>query len=125
MAPLTTARIRECIDTIEKSYEFLLSYAALGAENEAASKVGSQLRDYLQQTRSALDALAEGVGRVDAGGGNEKFLAIVAADAGRAKAVVGAVLRRPTISSHIVDNLNASAHVRTVLTDLFLLDELL
>ena len=35
------------------------------------------------------------------------------------------VLAQPAIGSQIVDNLNASTHVRTLLTDLFLLDEAL
>jgi hypothetical protein len=35
------------------------------------------------------------------------------------------VLAQPAISSQLVDNLNASIHVRALLTDLFLLDEAL
>jgi len=35
------------------------------------------------------------------------------------------VLAQPSIGSQLVDNLNASSHVRAVLTDLFLLDEAL
>ncbi len=33
------------------------------------------------------------------------------------------VLTQPTISSQLVDNLNASIHLRSLLTDLFLIDE--
>jgi hypothetical protein len=35
------------------------------------------------------------------------------------------VLAQPTISSQLVDNLNASIHLRALLTDLFLIDEAL
>jgi len=35
------------------------------------------------------------------------------------------VLAQPEIGSQLVDNLNASSHVRADLTDLFLLDEAL
>ena len=35
------------------------------------------------------------------------------------------VLAQPSISSQLVDNLNASIHLRALLTDLFLLDEVL
>ncbi len=35
------------------------------------------------------------------------------------------VLAQPSISSQLIDNLNASIHLRAVLTDLFLLDEVL
>ena len=35
------------------------------------------------------------------------------------------VLAQPSISSQLIDNLNASIHLRALLTDLFLIDELL
>jgi hypothetical protein len=35
------------------------------------------------------------------------------------------VLAQPSINSQLIDNLNASIHVRALLTDLFLLDEAL
>jgi hypothetical protein len=34
------------------------------------------------------------------------------------------VLAQPAISSQLVDNLNASLHLRALLTDVFLLDEI-
>jgi hypothetical protein len=35
------------------------------------------------------------------------------------------VLAQPAIGSQLIDNLNASIHVRALLTDLFLIDEAL
>ena len=35
------------------------------------------------------------------------------------------VLAQPSISSQLIDNLNASIHLRALLTDLFLIDEIL
>ncbi len=35
------------------------------------------------------------------------------------------VLAQPAISSQLIDNLNASIHLRALLTDLFLIDEIL
>ena len=35
------------------------------------------------------------------------------------------MIAQPSLSSQIVDNLNASIHVRALLTDLFLIDEIL
>ena len=46
-------------------------------------------------------------------------------DAGAALAAVRLVQAQPSISSQLVDNLNASIHLRALLTDLFLLDEIL
>jgi hypothetical protein len=46
-------------------------------------------------------------------------------DARDAQAAVRLVLAQPVISSQLVDNLNASIHLRALLTDLFLIDEAL
>ena len=46
-------------------------------------------------------------------------------DARDAHAAVELVLAQSSISSQLVDNLNASIHVRALLTDLFLVDEIL
>jgi hypothetical protein len=47
----------------------------------------------------------------------------VKADAVRARTAFRFVLAQRAIGSQVVDNLNATTHVRTLLTDLFLLDE--
>ena len=46
-------------------------------------------------------------------------------DADAAQAGLRVVLAQANISSQLVDNLNASIHVRALLTDVFLIDELL
>ena len=53
-------------------------------------------------------------------------LAIVAVGrlARDAQAALQLVLAQPAISSQLVDNLNASIHLRALLTDLFLIDEI-
>ena len=43
----------------------------------------------------------------------------------KAGAAIRLVLAQPAISSQLIDNLNASVHLRTLLTDIFLLDETL
>ena len=48
---------------------------------------------------------------------------VTSADAARAGAAVRIVLTQETISSQLIDNLNASSHLRALLTDLFLLDD--
>jgi hypothetical protein len=45
-------------------------------------------------------------------------------DAHDSLAAVELVLAQPTISSQLIDNLNASIHLRALLTDLFLLSEI-
>ena len=55
----------------------------------------------------------------------EAFVSVLDHDARNAGAAVRLVLAQPSIGSQLVDNLNASSHLRAVLTDLFLLDEAL
>jgi hypothetical protein len=53
------------------------------------------------------------------------FLAVLERDARDSLAAIQLVLAQPTISSQLIDNLNASIHLRALLTDLFLIDEIL
>ena len=53
------------------------------------------------------------------------FIRVIDGDARHAQAAVQLVLAQPAISSQMVDNLNASIHLRALLTDLFLVDEVL
>ena len=54
----------------------------------------------------------------------DAFIALLGRDANDARAAIGLVLAQPSINSQIIDNLNASIHVRALLTDLFLIDEI-
>jgi hypothetical protein len=53
------------------------------------------------------------------------FFEVLSRDAGDSLAAMELVLAQPAISSQLIDNLNASIHLRALLTDLFLVDELL
>ena len=55
--------------------------------------------------------------------GYASFITAVTSDAEKAQGALRVVLARPGISSQLVDNLNASIHLRALLTDLFLIDE--
>ena len=46
-------------------------------------------------------------------------------DARDASTAIRLVLAQPAIGSQLIDNLNASIHLRALLTDLFLIDEAL
>ena len=46
-------------------------------------------------------------------------------DARDSLAAIELVLAQPVISSQLIDNLNASIHLRALLTDLFLVSEIL
>ena len=50
------------------------------------------------------------------------FRTVLEEDAQKARAAIRLALAQPAISSQLVDNLNASIHLRALLTDLFILD---
>ena len=54
----------------------------------------------------------------------DNFIAVLERDAKDAQASVQLALAQPSISSQMIDNLNASIHLRALLTDLFLIDEI-
>jgi hypothetical protein len=115
-------------DAIEEAYEFFLAYASQGLSTESGA--GHQIREQLQKFDRALGGLGEfltaHVGDlgldVAAFAG---FIGVIERDARDAQAAVRMVLAQPAISSQVIDNLNASIHVRALLTDLFLIDEIL
>jgi hypothetical protein len=120
-----TSELASRIDTIERGYEYLLAYAAQGRQSDE----GTEARSQLTRMFEALDGLAgliasavngpTGAPVADAAG----FLDAVTQDATRARGAIGLVLSRPAISSMLVDNLNASIHVRALLTDCFLVEQ--
>ena len=79
---------------------------------------------------AALGGLADGLGTLVEGGGlapldaARRLVEVVRRDEEASQAAVDLVLGRTAISSQLVDNLNASIHLRALLTDLFLVDEL-
>jgi hypothetical protein len=115
----------EAIDAIEDTYEFMLAYAAQGRRREDDEDAGSGIRERLTRAETALGVIVTAT--MDAipaaGAASAEFLDVVKADAGRARAAFRLVLAQRSIGSQVVDNLNATTHVRTLLTDLFLLDE--
>ena len=67
-------------------------------------------------------AAALGVGPTDA---LEGLLKTLEADAAFTQSALRMALAQPGISSQLIDNINASIHVRGLLTDVFVIDELL
>ena len=118
-------------DAIEGAYEFMLGYAAQGLAGEAGSASGGQIRDFLRQCDTALTGLAAALTTcvrrlgLPSPAAYDAFIAVVDHDVRSAQAAVRLVLAQPSIGSQLVDNLNASIHLRAVLTDLFLLDDVL
>lgn len=118
-----------CVEAIESAYEFMLAYAAQGRDKEGSGADGPSIRAFLTSASAALHAVGPALqGEISGGAGNNAdqlngFASVLGEDAKRAVAAVDLALSVPSISSQLVDNLNASIHLRALLTSLFLVDE--
>jgi hypothetical protein len=118
-------------DAIETGYEFLLAYAAQGRHTDRGAAPERNVRNYLQNMETALEgfsaAAAACAAQRDAALPKScaAFFTAVERDALTAQSVIRLVLAQDDISSQIVDNLNASIHLRALLTDVFIIDEAL
>jgi hypothetical protein len=119
------------VDAIEEAYEFMLAYAAQGLAGDAGAPLGGQLRELMTRAASSLSGIGAtfaAIVRRDGLQPQDKYAAfgdVLDLDARASLAAIELVLAQPSISSQTVDNLNASIHLRALLTDLFLLDEVL
>lgn len=124
------ADIAERCNTIEESYEFMLAYAAQGLPTDSGSQSGGQIREYLRRAADALRGLSDSSAkalqqeRLEPAERYQAFFEVLNRDAADSLAAIELVLAQPTISSQLIDNLNASIHLRALLTDLFLLTEM-
>src|SRR5271170_2220098 len=124
------AEIRNRCDAMEECYEFMLAYAAQGLPSDQGSESGGQVREFLHRAVKALAGLSETCALAVEEEGLEPadkylaFFAVLDRDARDSLAAIELVLAQPAISSQLIDNLNASIHLRALLTGLFLVSEI-
>jgi hypothetical protein len=126
MPQAMATEIQKHCEAIEECYEFTLSFAARGLTNDE----GGELRAHLTRAVAAMRGLelscAETVAQQPGPAGKfEAFFAVLKRDADSALAAMELVLAQPAIGSQLIDNLNASIHLRALLADLFLVTEIL
>lgn len=118
-------------EIIEECYEFMLAYAAQGLSSDEGSRAGGQVREFLNRAVQALAGLAAGFRTaveeegIEPAGKYHAFLDVLDRDARDSLSAIELVLAQPVIGSQLIDNLNASTHLRALLTDMFLLGEIL
>jgi len=120
----------ERCDIVEECYEFLLGYAAQGLPSDQGSSAGREVRNQLERARNALDGLPESCRQANhhelaTSEKYDAFCSMLERDVRDSLVGIELVLAQPAISSQLVDNLNASSHLRALLTDLFLFGEIL
>ena len=127
---MATDFLERC-EVIEQCYEFLLAYAGQGLPTDEGSSAGGQVRSFLDRAGQALRGLAESCrqaikdNELEPAGKYSAFCSMLDRDAQDSLAAIDLVRAQPSISSQLIDNLNASSHLRAVLTDLFLIGEIL
>jgi len=123
--------LEQLSERIEECYEFTLSYAARGFSGEDGTEQSKQVREHLTRAVEAMRGLgascraAAARERLEPREKYEAFFAVMQHDAEGAIAAAELVLSQPEIGSQLIDNLNASIHLRALLADLFLVAEIL
>ncbi len=116
---------------IEECYEFTLSYAAQGHAANGQNAQELQLREHLKRAAEAMGRLETSCDaaieqeQLEPAERYRAMIPVLARDAEVSIAAVELVLAQPAISSQLIDNLNASIHLRALLTDIFLVVEIL
>ena len=109
----------------------MLAYAGQGLHGDEGSHASGEVREFLRRAAQALVGLAEVYAAAVKARNLQPaepylaYLAVLEKDAGASLAAIQLVLAQNPISSQLIDNLNASIHLRALLTDLFLVDEIL
>ncbi|MGA9021023.1 MAG: hypothetical protein WBP71_21940, partial [Terracidiphilus sp.] len=118
--------LEQLSERIEECYEFTLSYAARGFAGDDSNEQTRQVRDHLTRAVEAMRGLEAACREVVAREQLEPkekyvaFFAVMQRDAEGAIAAMELVLAQTAIGSQLIDNLNASIHLRALLADLFL-----
>jgi hypothetical protein len=131
MSQSATDTLKTCVDVVEETYEFCLAYAAKGVNVEMARTMDTQAREQLEKMDRMLPQLADAfLGVVEQQDDTSRglytaFIDVLRRDADAGRAAVQLVLAQGGITSQMVDNLNGMIHLRALLTDVFLIDEML
>jgi hypothetical protein len=115
---ISVNNLEDDIEVVESGYEFLLAYAAQGRPPQDESGIGPHARPTLEKMLQAMKNVSQTLT-----GTQHEFEQVILDDLKKASAAVAFVLAQPKIGSEVIDNLNASIHLRTVLTDFFLYSE--
>jgi hypothetical protein len=122
--------LAEAFDAIEEWYEFMRAYAAQGASTDDGPELRSPLREYLRRAAAAIaeipDICREVVAEraVEPREAYDRFFAVLERHAHDSLAAVDLVQAQSRISAQMIDHLTASTHVKALLTDIFLIDEI-
>ena len=119
---LIAKKIRDSLEIIEESYEFLLTYGAQGRKHETEDKGPSKIRECLRLFENALEKIQDvdlSVFANDISDFNKRFLD----DLQVVRSILKSLLELPVITSDMIDNTNGLIVIRSVMTSLFFIDQ--
>lgn len=118
--------LREAFDTVEEAYEFMLAYAAQGRQTESETEGASQIRGFLDRFRSALDDMDGAIPQlIPAGSPGHAYAERFIDDSAIMKSILDLLTSRDNITSEMIDNTNGMVPVRSLLTNIFFVDQAL
>ncbi|MDH5750597.1 MAG: hypothetical protein OEY85_14905 [Rhodospirillales bacterium] len=119
------AGIRQNIEIIEESYEFMLAYAAQGRAEEGAGPDGAHIRTFLDRFAEAAQGLNDQVSAMlgKEGAKGAGLLDSFKRDSATIISLLRLMLDRKNLSSEVIDNTNGLISMRSYLTTLFFIDK--
>jgi|GEM_PF-5945271 len=130
MSDTPVVDLRDAIEQMEISYEFLISYAGDGVDRQAAQSPTDQVNDYVTKFNAALGDGYDAAGRVaDAHPEFDTdhyhaFIDELDDEIEEARTILSLVADQDVITSHVADNLNGMSVFQSVMMKFFFLDEL-
>jgi hypothetical protein len=120
-----TIAMRDAIEVVEESYEFMLAYAAQGRKREPEDESVSRIRQYLTRFAGALGQMQEAVPAILPTDAGQPFRNRFLDDIGVTRSVLALLLEQPSITSDMIDNTNGLIAIRAFMTDLFFIDQVI
>lgn len=130
MTETPVTELREQIEQMEQSYEFLISFAGRGVGREGAQSATDQIREHVGGFEEALEVGYDAALDIpddhdefdtDAYAG---FVEAMADEVEEARTVLSLVGEQDRITSQQVDNMNGMSVFQSVIMKFFFLDEL-
>ncbi|MEK9947165.1 MAG: hypothetical protein VW999_14405 [Alphaproteobacteria bacterium] len=118
--------LRVAFDQIEEAYEYMLSYAAQGRREEVDEGGGeSHIRQYIRKFLAAALQISDSFMERTAEKSQAEFIKSFCADAGVVASIMSLLLSEESISSHKIDNVNGMIKIRSYLSDIFFIDQIM
>jgi hypothetical protein len=118
------SKFRNSLETIEESYEFLLTYGAQGRKHETNDQGSSKIRESLKLFNTSLSDIQKidlTLFEENISDFNQSFLS----DLSVVKSIINTILDKEIITSDMIDHTNGLIVMRSLMTSLFFIDQVI